>query len=67
MAAALAASLPAAPVAAAPAAPTYQAIPASMSKVIDIEADISLNVVQLDALVRYPYHRTVSVLNLFVK
>ncbi|RXW23494.1 hypothetical protein EST38_g2391 [Candolleomyces aberdarensis] len=51
MAAALAASLPAAPVAAAPAAPTYQAIPASMSKVIDIEADISLNVVQLDALV----------------
>ncbi|KAJ2931168.1 hypothetical protein H1R20_g5937, partial [Candolleomyces eurysporus] len=51
MAAALAASLPAAPVTAAPAAPTYQAIPASMSKVIDIEADIPLNVVQLDALV----------------
>lgn len=51
MAAALAASLPAAPVAAAPAAPSYQAIPASMAKVIDIEADIPLHTVQLDALV----------------
>jgi len=51
MAAALAASLPA-PSAVAPApAPTYEAIPASMAKVIDIEAEIPLAYVQLDGLV----------------
>ncbi|KAF9015277.1 hypothetical protein BDQ17DRAFT_1230302 [Cyathus striatus] len=51
MAAALAASLPSAP--AAPAAPTttYEAIPASMAKVIDIEAEIPLTCVQLDGMV----------------
>lgn len=51
MAAALAASLPAPSVAPAPAAPTYEAIPASMSKVIDIEAEIPLTNVQIDGLV----------------
>jgi len=53
MAAAIAASLPA-PTAAAPVVerPTYEAIPASMSKVIDIEADIPITRVQIDALVR---------------
>ncbi|KAJ6610094.1 translation initiation factor 3 subunit 3 [Mycena sp. CBHHK59/15] len=51
MAAALAASLPAPTAAPTPVAPTYEAIPASMSKVIDIEAEIPLAVVQLDGLV----------------
>ncbi|EMD42222.1 hypothetical protein CERSUDRAFT_110754 [Gelatoporia subvermispora B] len=51
MAAALAASLPAPSAAPAPAAPTYEAIPASMSKVIDIEAEIPLTAVQVDGLV----------------
>ncbi|OCH95798.1 hypothetical protein OBBRIDRAFT_719985 [Obba rivulosa] len=51
MAAALAASLPAPSAAPAPAAPTYEAIPASMSKVIDIEAEIPLTSVQLDGMV----------------
>ncbi|KAJ7837514.1 translation initiation factor 3 subunit 3 [Mycena olivaceomarginata] len=51
MAAALAASLPAPTAAPAPAAPTYEAIPPSMAKVIDIEAEIPLQVVQLDGLV----------------
>jgi translation initiation factor 3 subunit H len=51
MAAALAASLPAPSAAPAPVAPTYETIPASMSKVIDIEADIPLTSVQLDGLV----------------
>ncbi|TFK41084.1 hypothetical protein BDQ12DRAFT_678861 [Crucibulum laeve] len=51
MAAALAASLPAAPVAPTTTVPTYEAIPASMAKVIDIEADIPLTCVQLDGLV----------------
>ncbi len=51
MAAALAASLPAAPSAPAPSAPTYEAIPASMAKVIDIEAEIPITSVQLDAIV----------------
>ncbi|KII93207.1 hypothetical protein PLICRDRAFT_99606 [Plicaturopsis crispa FD-325 SS-3] len=51
MAAALAATLPAPQSAPTPAAPTYEAIPASMSKVIDIEADIPLTNVQLDGLV----------------
>ncbi|KIJ68366.1 hypothetical protein HYDPIDRAFT_106552 [Hydnomerulius pinastri MD-312] len=51
MAAALAASLPAPSAAPAPAAPTYEAIPASMATAIDIEAEIPLTCVQLDALV----------------
>ncbi|KAF8078545.1 translation initiation factor 3 subunit 3 [Lyophyllum atratum] len=51
MAAALAASLPAPSAAPTPVTPTYEAIPASMSKVIDIEADIALTSVQLDAMV----------------
>ncbi|KAF8560424.1 hypothetical protein OG21DRAFT_1401560 [Imleria badia] len=51
MAAALAASLPAPASAPAPAAPTYEAIPPSMSTAIDIEAEIPLTCVQLDALV----------------
>ena len=51
MAAALAASLPAPSAAPAAPAPTYEAIPASMSKVIDIEADIPLTCVQLDGMV----------------
>ncbi|KAG2023411.1 translation initiation factor 3 subunit 3 [Coprinopsis cinerea AmutBmut pab1-1] len=50
MAAALAASLPAAPVAPVQVAPTYEALPSSMAKVIDIEAEIPLNVVQLDGM-----------------
>ncbi|KAF9460824.1 hypothetical protein BDZ94DRAFT_1265233 [Collybia nuda] len=51
MAAALAASLPAPSAAPVPAAPTYETIPASMSKVIDIEAEIPLMIVQLDGMV----------------
>ncbi|KAG6902916.1 hypothetical protein C0995_010086 [Termitomyces sp. Mi166 len=51
MAAALAASLPAPSATPAPAAPTYEPIPASMSKVIDIEAEIPLTSVQLDGMV----------------
>ena len=51
MAAAIAASLPAPQTAPTPAAPSYEAIPASMSKVIDIEADIPLSYIQLDGLV----------------
>ncbi|GLB36223.1 putative component of the eukaryotic translation initiation factor 3 (eIF-3) complex, which is involved in protein synthesis of a specialized repertoire of mRNAs and, together with other initiation factors, stimulates binding of mRNA and methionyl-tRNAi to the 40S ribosome [Lyophyllum shimeji] len=51
MAAALAASLPAPSAAPAPPTPTYEAIPASMSKVIDIEAEIPLTCVQLDGMV----------------
>jgi translation initiation factor 3 subunit H len=52
MAAALAASLPAPQAAPTPAAPIYEAIPASMSKAIDIEAEIPLTCVQLDGIVR---------------
>lgn len=51
MAATLAASLPAPSAAPAPAAPTYEAIPPSMSTAIDVEAEIPLTCVQLDALV----------------
>ena len=51
MAAAIAASMPAAQTAAPTLAPTYEAIPPSMSKVIDIEAEIPLSNVQLDGLV----------------
>ena len=52
MAAALAATLPTAPAAPQPVAPTYEAIPASMSKLIDVEAEIPLTEVQLDGMVR---------------
>ena len=52
MAAALAASLPAPQAAPTPAAPTYEAIPASMSKAIDIEAEIPVTSIQLDGMVR---------------
>ena len=51
MAAAIAASMPAAQQAPAPVQPTYEAIPPSMSKVIDIEAQIPVETVRLDALV----------------
>ncbi|KAF8922469.1 translation initiation factor 3 subunit 3 [Mucidula mucida] len=51
MAAALAASLPAQSSTPTPSAPTYETIPASMSEVIDIEASIPLNFVQLDGMV----------------
>lgn len=51
MAAAIAASLPAPQAAPTQVAPTYEAIPASMSKVIDLESDIPLQCVQLDGLV----------------
>lgn len=57
MAATVAASIPAAQAAPAPAAPTYEAIPPSMSKVIDTEAEIPIETVQLDGLVNYnPFH-----------
>jgi translation initiation factor 3 subunit H len=52
MAAALAATLPAVQTAPTPAAPQYEAIPASMSKVVDVEAEIPITSVQLDGLVR---------------
>ncbi|KAG8219871.1 translation initiation factor 3 subunit 3, partial [Butyriboletus roseoflavus] len=51
MAAALAATLPTPASAPVPAAPIYEAIPPSMSTAIDIEAEIPLTCVQLDALV----------------
>ena len=51
MAAAIAASLPAPQSAPTPAQPTYEAIPASMSKAIDLESDIPLTHVQLDGIV----------------
>ncbi|KAJ3879052.1 translation initiation factor 3 subunit 3 [Lentinula edodes] len=51
MAAALAASLPAPSAAPTPAAPTYEALPPSMSTLIDVEAEIPLRFVQLDGLV----------------
>lgn len=53
MAAAIAASLPTTSSAPAPSAgPTHEAIPASMAKVIDAEAEIPVTAVQLDGLVR---------------
>jgi len=59
MAAALAASLPAPSAATAAPTPTYEAIPASMAKVIDIEAEIPLTCVQLDGMVcfSFPYFK----------
>lgn len=52
MAAALAATLPAQAAAPAPPQPTYESIPPSMAKVVDIEAEIPLTVVQLDGMVQ---------------
>ena len=54
MAAALAASLPAPSAVTAAPTPSYEAIPASMAKVIDIEAEIPLTCVQLDGMVCFP-------------
>jgi len=51
MAAAIAASLPAPQAASVPAAPVHEPIPASMSKLVDMEAEIPLNLVQLEGLV----------------
>lgn len=51
MAAALAASIPAPSSIATPATPSLEAIPASMSKVIDVEAEILITTIQLDGLV----------------
>lgn len=54
MAAALAATLPAsAPTPVAPQSTHDAIIPASMAKVVDIEAEIPFNVVQLDGMVRW--------------
>ena len=55
MAAALAASLPAPSAATVAPTPTYEAIPASMAKAIDIEAEIPLTCVQLDGMVCVHY------------
>jgi hypothetical protein len=52
MAATLAASMPSAQVAPTPSVPTYEKIPESMLKVIDVEVGIPLASVQLDSLVR---------------
>jgi hypothetical protein len=52
MAAALAASLPAPQSAPTPSAPTLESLPASMAKLIDIEAEIPISAVQVDGLVR---------------
>ncbi len=60
MAAAIAASLPAPQSAPTTATPTYEAIPASMAKVIDIEADIQLTGVQLDGLVSAPFPQNIA-------
>lgn len=51
MAAALAATLPAPQAAPPPAAPSYEAIPASMAKVIDTEGEIPIRTIQLDGMV----------------
>jgi len=51
MAAALAASLPAPSTVSAAPQPTYESIPPSMAKAVDIEAEIPLSVVQLDGMV----------------
>ncbi|KAH9968966.1 hypothetical protein BC827DRAFT_1166767 [Russula dissimulans] len=51
MAATIAASLPAPQATSAPAAPIHEPIPASMSRLIDLEAEIPLNLVQLEGLV----------------
>jgi translation initiation factor 3 subunit H len=57
MAATIAASLPAPQAATTPAAPTHEPIPASMARLIDIEAEITLKYVQLEGLVCiHPVH-----------
>ena len=65
MAAAIAASLPAPQASSGPAAPSHEAIPASMAKLIDVETEIPLTTVQLDGMVR-PYSNSVfwSTINL---
>jgi hypothetical protein len=55
MAATLAASLPAPSAVTAAPTPIYEAIPASMAKVIDIEAEIPLTCVQLDGMVCFSF------------
>lgn len=61
MAAAIAASMPATQATTTTVQATYEAIPPSMSKVIDIEAEIPIKTVQLDALVStHPMHLTLS-------
>ena len=54
MAAALVASLPAPSVVTAAPTPLYEPIPASMAKVIDIEAEIPLTCMQLNEM--YVFH-----------
>ena len=66
MAAAIAASLPAPQAASAPAAPIHDPIPASMSKLIDFEAEIALNSVQLEGLVCSTYGSSSPWLNIDV-
>jgi len=51
MAATLAATLPAPATTQPSPQPTHDSIPASMAKVVDIEAEIPLKVVQLDGMV----------------
>jgi len=53
MAAALAASLPSPSDAQASPQPKYEAIPASMAKLVDIEAEIPITGVQLDGMVSF--------------
>jgi len=53
MAAALAASLPAPPDAQATFQQKYEAIPPSMAKLVDIEAEIPITDVQLDGMVSF--------------
>lgn len=58
MAATIAASLPAPQAASAPVAPIHEPIPASMSKLIDIEGEIPVALVQLEGLVCPPRGRS---------
>ena len=62
MASALAALAPAVQAAPTQAAPTYEAIPSSMAKLVDIEADIPLQSVQLDGMVHIYTPRIASLL-----
>lgn len=62
MAAALAATLPAPSATPATPQPKYEAIPASMAKVIDIEAEIPITAVQLDGMVSYSSLGTIFII-----
>jgi hypothetical protein len=64
MAAALAASLPAPSATPATPQPKYEAIPASMAKVIDIEAEIPVTAVQLDGMVSYSSLGTIFIISI---